>query len=162
MAKEIELTKGYVALVDDKDCGEISKYKWFANSQRNKHYAARMVSQPNTRSMRVLMAREIMDAPDDMVVDHINGNTMDNRRCNLRLCTSKENSQNKHAVWGQVAYKGVYYIKQNKRYVAHCNKDGAQAYMGSFDTPEEAALVYNDFAREVFGEFAKLNEVYVG
>lgn len=87
MAKEIRLTKGYVSIVDDEDYEVLSKRKWHCVFQGTFKYG---------RSGRIYMHRLIMK-PDNtnFVVDHINHDTLDNRRCNLRICTKSENQKNK-------------------------------------------------------------------
>ena len=100
--------------------------------------------------------RFITDCPDDKKVDHINRDKKDNRRCNLRICTQKENCYNRMRE-NKNKYKGV--VKLDKKYGASVHKDGTTYYLGRFNTPEEAALAYNEKAKELFGEFACLNNI---
>ena len=91
-------------------------------------------------------------------VDHINRNTFDNRMCNLRPCTNRENILNsgphKDSV---VKYKGVSLDKKNKKYKARIFVNGKEVWIGRFDTPEDAAIAYDKMAKRYFGDFAYLN-----
>jgi hypothetical protein len=91
--KHIELTKGQVALVDDEDYSVLSAFKWHVNARtKGRFYALRREWNGVARkSTPVLMHRVIVNCPHGMVVDHINGNTLDNRRCNLRIATNQQN-----------------------------------------------------------------------
>lgn len=108
------------------------------------------------KKKRILLHRLIMDAPDGMVVDHRNHDTKDNRRENLRLCTHAENGKNKRPS-GLRKYKGV--TKQANGYACLMNIKKKFTHLGTYDTPEEAALAYNRKATELFGEFACLNVI---
>jgi len=107
------------------------------------------------------MHREIMDAPAGMEVDHINGNGLDNRKCNLRLATSSQNKRNQRKQRRKTSskYKGVYWHKRDKVWVVRIQAEGKEKYIGSYKTEQEAALAYNEAALKYHGEYAKLNEV---
>jgi hypothetical protein len=99
-----------------------------------------------------------MDAKPGEIVDHINGNTMDNRRCNLRFATRSQNSGNKRKVVAKSGFKGVYKKQKVKpRWGAAIRKDGQQHFLGYYDTPEEAAMAYDKMAVDLFGEYACTN-----
>lgn len=102
--------------------------------------------------------RMIMSAPKGLTVDHINGDRLDNRRCNLRLCSNRDNNLNKK---GRGRYKGVYFNKVAKKWTAQIGLNSHIQYLGLFDTPEEAAIQYNKFAQELHGEYAYLNRLLV-
>ena len=161
--KEIKLTQGKVALVDDEDFDELNKYKWCAVKDRTTFYAMRKPSQKNpARSMH----RTIMNTPKGMQVDHINHNGLDNQKHNLRNCTGAENTSNyKIPITNTSGYKGVY-LQCDRRgeriykyWKAQISEQGKQKAIGNFKTPELAALAYNQKAKELFGEFAYLNKV---
>lgn len=101
--------------------------------------------------------RLIMDNPVN-VVDHINGNTLDNRRSNLRLCSQANNSANRNKSYKNTSgYKGV--SKARNKWAAKITKDYKVYHIGNYTTPELAALAYNKRAVELFGQFAKLNVI---
>lgn len=123
------------------------------------------------KKKRVSVHRLLLNAPDNMVVDHINRDRADNRRCNLRLCTISQNSRNsKGNPNRQSRYKGVFYHREGyytgkkgdgrpKRWRAYTRIKGKRIWLGYYHTEEEAAQAYNEYARREFGEFACLNEV---
>lgn len=115
MTKEIPLTQGRVALVDDEDFDRLSKHKW----HYHKTGYARRGEGGRKNHRKIYMHREVMNAPDDMEVDHGKGGTLDNRKSNLRVCTHKENSRNRvtHKLNSSV-YKGVSWNKRDKRWHA--------------------------------------------
>lgn len=152
MTKQIELTQGKVAIIDDEDFNLVSKYKWYFD-----HGYAR--SSPAFKT-RIYMHRLIMVVPVNKVIDHINGNTLDNRKSNLRICSQRENASNVDASRANKRlskYKGVTIGTNKKKWVASITVNYKSIYLGSFDTEEQAALAYNEAAKEHYGEFAQLN-----
>ena len=148
--KRISLTKGQTALVDNEDYAELSKHKWC------------MVKDACGRSLGskiVYMHRVIMDAPEGMEVDHINHNTLDNRRSNLRTATHSQNQHNRMKTKDLTSsiYKGVSWHKANKKYKAAIRKDNKQIDLGYFSDEVLAAKAYDDAAKKLFKEFAYLN-----
>lgn len=103
--------------------------------------------------------RMVMNAPKGVEVDHINGNKMDNRKKNLRLCNRSENASNRKQIKGR--YKGVYRDKKRKCWVAQITFNYKCTTLGVFKTAKEAALAYNIKAKELHGEYAHLNNVCV-
>lgn len=110
---------------------------------------------------RAHLSRVLMGAPSGTEVDHISGDPMDNRRCNLRICTRVENSRNtKSHTQGRALYKGCSYNKSQggkRKWKAELRDQGTRHYLGYFLTASEAARAYNAKAIEVFGEFARIN-----
>ena len=104
---------------------------------------------------RLYLHRYITNAPKGLQVDHINGDKLDNRKENLRLCDNAQNNQNKPAIKG--VYKGVYYSRGSKCFVAQITKNRKVYSLGSYDDPHEAANAYNLKAIELHGEYALLN-----
>lgn len=142
MSKEITLTQGKKAIVDD-DFQETKKYYFSHGYAVNKH---------------VYMHREIMNAPSGMDVDHINGNTLDNRKENLRICTRSQNKMNTSRRKGNTSgYKGVCFDNTNKKWLATITINGKLKHIGLFQDAKSAAIAYDKKAKELFGDFAKLN-----
>lgn len=155
--REIPLTQGLVALVDDSDYEAVSQFRWYAHRQRRFNvYAKRSVADPTRRQRQlgVSMHCWLLGA---LGVDHINGDGLDNRRANLRVATPQQNRANCHAVEGTSLFRGVYLYKRSRRWVAQINHGGHKVWIGVFVDQEAAARAYDEHAREVFGEFAALN-----
>ncbi len=152
----IELTKNQQAIVDIDDYKTISQYSWFFN----KGGYAETVDSKNNRK-HYLMHRFIMSSPRNKEVDHINGNKLDNRKINLRHCTRQENGRNVTKKTGTSSvYKGVSLNIQRGKYkywFAAIKKDKKAYSIGTFKTEIQAAMAYDIWAKELFGEFAKLN-----
>jgi hypothetical protein len=156
MTKEIELTKGYVTLIDDDVYEELNKYKW----HYHEGYALRMERVSKNRRRYIRMHRVIMNTPDGMEPDHINGNSLDNRKSNLRNCTHAENSCNsKIQINNTSGYKGVSWNKLRKKWSVKVVKNQEHIFLGLYTDKKEAVMVYNKNAKEMFGEFARLNSI---
>jgi hypothetical protein len=151
--KEILLTKGKVALVDDEDFEELSKHKWYCS---DRDYAARHGAGHNRR--HIYMHREIMHTPPGMVTDHINHNKLDNRKSNLRVCTDLQNARNStYRPNNTSGFKGVSLRKKYGTWSADIKINYFHKFLGYFSSPEEAAHAYDNAAKEIYGEFAKTN-----
>ncbi|MFA6118161.1 MAG: HNH endonuclease [Sphingomonas sp.] len=97
--------------------------------------------------------------PDEVHIDHINGNGLDNRRSNLRGATQRQNLQNAgRRVDNTSGFKGVYYSQASKKWAAQIRYEGKQKYLGLFHDARDAAKAYNAAALKYFGAFARLNE----
>jgi len=158
---EIKLTQGKVALVDDKDYEQLNQWKWHYDRYAIRaEYVGKIDGKEKNR--KILMHRLIMDTPEGMHTDHINGNKLDNRRGNLRVCTNAQNQQNRKTVSGKSKYKGVSWRGGGyNRWFAMIKVDREPKCLGYFDTEEQAAIAYNEAAQEYFGEFANLNCIAV-
>jgi hypothetical protein len=161
--KYIELTQGYRALVDAADYEEINKYKWSCIVYRGyQPYATTTIYLNKNKSLHIRMHRMIMNPPTNMEVDHINQDTLDNRRQNLRICNHQQNSCNTKVPRARTkpgkVYKGINQ-RASGRWQAKVYSKGVQYNVGDYDTPEEAALAYNEAAKIHHGEYALLNEV---
>jgi hypothetical protein len=157
---EIPLTQGLVALIDDED-EEQARFKWFAAASGPAIYAARnarVAERAAGAPSFIRLHRAIMQASRGQEVDHVNGDTLDCRRANLRLATRTQNMQNRGRQRnGASGFKGVSKWKANPGWIAQITILGKRVYLGSFGTPEEAARAYDAAAREAFGVFARLN-----
>lgn len=149
-----QLTRGLVALFSPEDFPLVATHNWYANPTHGIFYASRRGKASETAST-VKMHKQISDG---QVVDHINNDSLDNRRENLRPCTQLQNTRNAKP-WGSVQYKGVSFHKITGKYRARIRINGQTKQLGAFDSAESAAAVYNRAAAAEFGEFAYLNEV---
>ena len=157
--KKIPLTQGKYALVDDENFEELNKYKWCTYKHGNTFYATRGFLE-NGKSVSIKMHRLILKARKGETCDHINGNGLDNRRSNLRLCTQAENVRNTRKRHDNTSgYKGVVWHKYNKKFTARISIEKKRIELGSFDTAREAALAYNKAAKKHHGKFARLNSI---
>lgn len=151
--RNIQLTKGVVALIDNADFKLVSKHKWYLGSHG---YAVTTVA----AGKKVLMHRLLMNPPAKQCVDHINGEKLDNRRPNLRNCTPSQISRN-GVGWGKSGYKGVYLMKTpyklRKPWQAHISFDGRKYHLGFLAKDKEAAAAYNEAATKHYSQFARLN-----
>jgi hypothetical protein len=153
--KEIPLTQGKVALVDDADYEWLGKMKWYAfrNGKGRIYYAAR-----KKLGRVVFMHRDIMGVAGKIEIDHRDSNGLNNQRHNLRVCTHSENMKNiKKYKPSTSGYKGVNFDKKVGRFRARIRVNLKLISLGYFDDPAEAARVYDKAARQYFGEFANTN-----
>lgn len=153
--KLIPLTKSNFSLVDEDDFERVSACEWHIFG---KGYAA---GRPNGEL--ILLHRFIMNPSDGQQVDHKNHNGLDNRKCNLRTCTQKQNMANRvkqDAIADRVCtsqYKGVSFRPDRRRWAAYVGTGKKRVALGCYATEELAALAYNKGAVEMYGEFAKIN-----
>lgn len=155
---EIPLTQGKVALIDDEDYELVSRYKWCTHKRWNTHYAITTnIRKPDGRYTSLYMHRLILGLSDPRTkADHINGDGLDNQRKNIRVATHAQNMANSRIRSVNTSgFKGV--TRNGRGWSAQISVDGITRYIATFATPQEAALAYDKKAREVYGEFARLN-----
>ena len=142
-------------IVDADDYPLLSRYKW--TSYPCNHGKGTWYAQTVIRGKSIPMARFILGSFNKrFIADHINGNGMDNRKSNLRLCSPSRNLQNRSA-WKNRKFKGVYRNKSSKKFCVQITHNKKNHYFGGFISDEEAARFYDKKALEFFGEYAKLN-----
>lgn len=160
--KLIELSQGKQAIVDDEDYEWLSQWKWCFD---NKGYARRSqylgYVNGKQKTATTLMHRQITGNVHGMQVDHINGNKLDNRRSNLRLCTHTENMRNSRSSVGSYSkYKGVWLDRRVNKWAARiCCGNRKRVGLGYFSVESEAAEAYNAAAKKYHGKFARLNVI---
>lgn len=152
--KEIPLSQSKVAIVDSDDYEYLSQWKWYYRHDGNgKGYAARSRD-------KVRMHRIINKTPSGMLTDHINRNKLDNRKCNLRTCTSVQNKMNTGLRKDNTSgYKGVVFEKRRNRWVAQIGINGKNKQLGRYKTAKEAAIAYNSASASIYGEYAYCNPI---
>jgi len=161
LARKIPLQRGVFALVDEEDYESISKHKWsFIKNGRGYPKAVRRAKyiKEGQRSTSIYLHREIMNNPDGMCIDHIDGDALNNQKSNLRVCSHSQNAAN---IYGKSRSKsgffGVYWHKGRGKWRASITHDYKQIHIGYFITAERAAVERDIVAVELFGEFATLN-----
>ena len=152
--KEIPLTQGKVALVDDADFERINQFKWFARRTKTNWYAVRSVWKGTPPI--IYMHRFIMDVAEQ--IDHADGNGLNNQRSNLRPATPSQNHANiTRLTQNTSGFRGVTRHRKNGKWQAQIKSQKRFLYIGTFDEKEHAALAYDGAAEVFFGEFARLN-----
>ncbi len=153
----IPLTQNAYAIVDTEILRQLILYRWELSEYKKFRYARRHVG-----SKTIYMHRVIMNAPYGMQVDHINGNGLDNRRVNLRICNASQNQQNQRIRrCTSSRFKGVYLHTLSKKWIARICVKGKLKHLGTYNIESYAAMAYDVKAVELFGEFANLNFPYL-
>ncbi|MCH4007806.1 MAG: HNH endonuclease [Eubacterium sp.] len=156
--KRIQLTRGAEAIVDDEDYERLTRRKWAFNPE-GVGYAVRKGSKRRGEPRTVQMHREVMHAPDGSVIDHINGNGLDNRKKNLRYASTQQNAFNKRKtnIPCTSSYKGVFMRTGNNKWTARIRYNGRRVELGKYTDEKVAASVYNFASRIFFGEYRREN-----
>lgn len=154
---EIEISSGNKVTIDTEDLELVSQRHWHLDGAG---YARTNVWADGKKQSAPRMHRLILGVTNRKLhVDHINGDKLDNRKDNLRVCTCSQNVMNRgKQLNNSSGYKGVIYDKERSKWRAEIAFNGKRKYLGRFDTVEEAALAYNKSALEHHGEYAYLNE----
>ena len=155
--KEILLTQGKTAQIDDEDFEYLNQWKWYAVRSHRCWYAQRNIRLGQNKRTVIQMHRQLMNPEGTLQVDHKDRDGLNNQRANLRICTLSQQRQNEGARQGTSQFRRVCWHKAANKWAAHIGMNGKQIYLGVFDTEEEAARAYDAKARELFGEFAYLN-----
>lgn len=153
-----------IVLIDDEDFDKIKHIKWRIEQSKCQPYVKFRTTDKNRKTMAFIMHRIIMNIEHlswkEVIVDHINGNTLDNRKYNLRLANHNTNQYNtKKSIKNTTGYRGVDWRKQEKKYRVRVSYNGKRITIGWFHDIREAAKAYNEAAIKYHGEFAKLNDI---
>lgn len=164
--KEIQLTQGQVALVDDEDFERVSQYKWSAMFCRNYANGGRFMARGRVgvvgNRRQVLLHRFIMDAQKGGIIDHIDGNPLNNTKSNLRHVTVHQNTCKTLFVLRTTntsGFRGVCWQSRDKKWMAQIVVNRQRVYLGLFINKLDAAKAYNEAAKKYHGEFATLNPI---
>jgi hypothetical protein len=156
----IPLTQGQFAIVDPQDYERLAKYKWHLAKSLTGLYAARWQRiGPGGQRKKIWMHRQVIDVPEHLVCDHVNGNGLDNRSANLRPATFSQNLCNrpKRKSKTRSKYKGLEWDKIQRKWKVRIQYKGQKVYLGSFSSEIDAANAYDKKAKALFGEFASFN-----
>lgn len=158
--KEIKLTQGQVALVDDEGYEWLNSFKWYTGRCSHLLYAVRNISINGKQTTQRMHQLIMGDNPSKLDIDHRDGNGLNNQKSNLRFCTHQENQMNVRSHKdGSSKHRGVCWYKPSGKWIAQIQLNGKVIYLGLFDDEEDAARTYNTAAVKHFGEFAKPNLV---
>jgi hypothetical protein len=155
--ERIACSHGCFALVDDEDFERLSQFRWNSklhNADRGDKAHRRPIR--NERGKHIYLYHDILPKKAGFVIDHINGDPWDNRRCNLRYATRSQNICNQQGHRGRARpFKGI--CKKRLRWFASITVNGKKFWSRGYSTPEEAARTYDEMALRHHGEFACLN-----
>lgn len=144
----------YTVIVDESDYTFVSKYTWHINKCLNKMYASTRINNKIVRLHTLLIGDGIGH------VDHVDGNSLNNTRVNLRMCTHAQNIQNiGKRISNKSGYKGVWYSPLEGKYKSQITVNRKKICIGTFENIKDAALAYNDAAKKHHGIFANLNNI---
>lgn len=158
--KEIKLTQGKIALVDDEDFEHLNQWKWHIQKSGNTYYAIRTEWLSKSKCICVRMHREILGVKSGDIIDHKDGNGLNNTRNNLRIADSSKNGSNTRSRKNSSSkYLGVHYCKTRSLWVAQIQHKKVGYHLGLFKDEKLAAIAYNKKALELHGEFANINQL---
>lgn len=153
---EIKLFSGEMVKIDEEDYEIIKNYKWRLNKTKKYKYA--VAYKLKSKNKTVVMHRLIMKATKRQMIDHINGDGLDNRKLNLRFCNKSLNAANSclHRD-NKSGYKGVHWSNRDKKWYSQITLNYKQRLIGLYDNKDDAACAYDKVAQELFGKFARIN-----
>lgn len=141
------------AIIDIEDINKISSFKWTLSVKPKKNHVGKYVC--TGRKPKIYLHRLIVNAPKGFVVDHKDGNGLNNCKTNLKICTVSENGLN--WFYSRNSYRGVYFHKDSGKWVSELRHNNVRYCIGSFKNEKDAAIAYNNKSIELRGENAKLN-----
>lgn len=159
----VTLTQGYVATIDAADVSLVEGFNWCAmcayraDGSLRTVYARRITSRRDGPRRKITLHRQIMDPPDHMQIDHIDGDGLNNRRDNMRIATNQQNSCNQRKHCNNTSgFKGVHWRICTNKWQARIKIDGKRKHLGLFDCIHEAAAAYAAASEKLHGEFGRL------
>lgn len=160
-ATRIKLTKGKWAFIDTEDIPKVAHIHWHIHEGKKFTTTyCRGSKWENGKAVGVMLHRIITGANPGQLVDHINHNGLDNRKCNLRICTAQENNRSVvKRKKGTSIFKGVYYDKRRHDYKATITVNKKTITIGYYKKEIDAAKAYNERALKLFGDFAVFNDI---
>lgn len=158
--KQINLSQNKIAKVSDEDFDYLNQFSWYAFFNKGAWYARRN-ARIDGHAVKISMHREITSAKKNWEVDHINGDGLDNQRSNLRLCSHADNILNTRDRIGKSKYKGVYLENRlhGRPWKAQIGYRKKKISIGRYATEHEAAIAYNNVAKQLHKDFARLNDI---
>ena len=156
----IPLTRGEFAIVDPEDYPRLAKHKWHLAKSPTGSYAVRWQRNPAKKNRkRIWMHRHVIHIPRSLLCDHVNCNSLDNRKANLRPATVSQNLCNrpKRKSKTRSKYKGLEWDKTQRMWKARIQINNRKIYLGSFNSEIDAARAYDYAAKQYHHEFANLN-----
>jgi len=154
MSKKISLTRGLFTTVDDTDFEWLNQWKWYAMNNKSTFYAVRNAGWPIQK--RIWMHRLIMNTPNELEVDHKDGNGLNNTRENLRNCTHAQNGKNnKERINNSSGSKGIHW--RNGKWYARIMVDSKSIHLGCFSNKDEATHAYSEAVKKYHGEYTRIN-----
>ena len=151
----IPLTQGKYAIVDFEDYKRLKRYKWCAVRDKGTFYAIR-TDRTNGKKRTIRMHREIMKVMQGFQIDHLNGNGLDNRKLNLRICTNAQNQWNRHPL---PSIGGIWWDKKRKRFRIRMMSNGKRKYLGQYKEKSEAIRTYQKAVKERQRNYIEVNEL---
>lgn len=161
MSKEIQLTQGKVAIVDDKWFSVLKKFNWYAKNHKGIYYAyRRKLKSENWTTDKIPMHRYIMLLENqditNKIIDHKNGDGLDNRKNNLRICNTAQNGMNRRKK-KNADYKGISWHKHANKWISSIKYNGKSIHLGYFTNKVDAAQAYDQAATKYYKNFANIN-----
>jgi hypothetical protein len=149
MVKKIELTQGKYTIVDDEDYEFLNQWQWHVNRKKCKTSSDLLYAKRFEKRKTITMHRLILNAPKGMDVDHINGNGLDNRKCNLRIVSHRENMQNLTKFKGTSKYPGVYWHKEKQKWHVKFKIGEKNHHVGYFVDEKKAYDAYLEATKDL-------------
>ncbi len=157
--KEIPLSKGLTAIVDEDDFERLNQFKWHIYKQNRNNLYAKTIVYKNKKRIAIVMHRLLVQC-EGKIIDHISGDGLDNRRSNIRCCTRNQNAINRRININNLSgFKGVSWYKAAKKWRAQIQFKNIVYHLGCFEKRIDAARAYNEAAIKFHGEFANLNKI---